>query len=230
MKKSIKKVGVLALTLCLLAGTFAVAPSAASKIKFKKNAITIKIAQTKNVEVTNPSGKTIQLMNKYNDNEGFNCKVVSPTSIQVTGKQVGTYELYIKSTKKKVDSIRVVILPKKVDSARTIKTNTFKLKLPKAFKKNTYVVLKNKKSVTLYSKKNMVAGFGGTVATFETCTKKEWKTLKKDLPNYTYICKKGSNVFYMTLPTDVQHSSDKKLLKAYNKLANAVKDIKLTAK
>lgn len=217
-------------SILMLALGFTLTARAESPMKFSKEIYVMTEGRTGTLTLINSDSRPEFLY----DNEHITSTVLSNTKIRVTAKRPGIEYINVKSGLRTA-SCRLVILPKanqaiKKKAVRNGTRITYKkisLTLPKVWKRNGYVILTGKNYISFHAKGSYKTGYYGKVFEVNWCSVKQWRQLKNYLPNFTYLKKRGSRVYYLSLPSDVQFNTESvKLMRQYNSLSNSVDTIK----
>ncbi|MEE0420138.1 MAG: hypothetical protein UDG86_08860 [Lachnospiraceae bacterium] len=231
--KHTRKLLILFSTLVLALG-FTLTARAKSPMRFSKEIYVMTEGRNGTLTLINSDSRPEFLY----DSELFTSTVLSNTKIRVTAKKPGIEYINVRSGLRTA-SCRLVIMPKanpaiKKKAVRNGTRITYKkisLTLPKVWKKNAYVILTGKNYISFHAKGSYKTGYYGKVFDVSWCSVKQWRQLKNYLPNYTYLKKRGSRVYYLTLPSDVQFNTEsRKLMKQYSSLSNSVDTLKKSIK
>ena len=85
--------------------------------------------------------------------------------------------------------------------------------------------------ISFHAKSSYKTGYNGSVFDINWCSPKKWRQLKRTLPNYTFLKRKGNVVYYMTEPTDVQFNTTKaRYRNHYSTLIGTIKTIRKSFK
>lgn len=221
-------------SILMLALGFTLTARAESPMKFSRKIYVMTEGRTGTLTLINSDSRPEFLY----DSELFTSTVLSNTRIRVTAKKPGIEYINVRSGLRTA-SCRLVIMPKanpaiKKKAVRNGTRITYKkisLTLPKVWKKYGYVTLTGKDYISFNAKGSYKTGYYGKVFAVNWCSAKQWRQLKEYLPNFTYLKKRGSRVYYLTFPTDVQFNTEsRKLMRQYNSLSNSVDTIKKSIK